>query len=66
MGCSTSRPRCLDDVKNIRGAIINRIGPQSMNHNEMDAFIRAMSEQTSTNELSDVDRYVPELRTLDV
>ena len=35
-----------------------------MNHNEMDAFIRAMSEQTSTNELSDVDRYVPELRTL--
>jgi hypothetical protein len=58
------RTCCLDDVKNIRGAIINRIGPQSMNHNEMDAFIRAMSEQTSTNELSDVDRYVPELRTL--
>ena len=56
---------CRDNLKNIRGAIVNRMGSQVVNPTETRHFIAVMdNEESPTNELGAVEEYARDLREL--
>ena len=62
------RDCCLDNVRNIRGVIVRRLGPQAFDENEMRMFADLMETEALSGDpnasIGVVTSYAPKLKAL--